>query len=263
MVHWDTCPTTDGAPQLPGEVRRVDQFLVAGTGPVASRRSFVLSLRLYFVSLLRPDLILWIECMPSRQVLDIKILSCGGMFDLMSELEAAFLVEVARALPKYRRLRTRHTSRKREPRPAHTPQKTSTRGWGRQPADLLHLIGHADASTLQTGDGRSLVTASEVEKRAIKGKLTIPEVVVCTNCKFQSSHWRRALKAAGVKVLIASSKTVTPANLTALTCRTIQHCYRRSVEEPKRSTESKHHSSWPTSTTKRSMPSEPHTLHLP
>lgn len=151
--------------------------------------------------------------MPSRQVLDIKILSCGGMFDLMSELEAAFLVN---SLGLFRNIvgPGRATPRGNVNLVRAYTSKDFYKGVSGN-ADLLHLIGHADASTLQTGDGKSLVTANEVEKRATKGKLTIPGVVVCTNCKFQSSAWRKALKAAGVKVLIASSKTVTPANLTA------------------------------------------------
>jgi len=135
------------------------------------------------------------------------------MFDLMSELEAAFLVN---SLGLFRNQvdRGRATPRGNVNLVRAYTAKDFYRGIGGT-EDLLHLIGHADSSTLQTGDGKSLVTAEEVEKRAVKGTLKIPEIVVCTNCKFQSFPWRSALKAAGVKVLIASSKNVTPANLTA------------------------------------------------
>ena len=43
----------------------------------------------------------------------------------------------------------------------------------------------------------------------------MPEIVISTSCSFQSPSWSTALKAAGVKVLIAAPGTVTPANLTA------------------------------------------------
>ena len=81
--------------------------------------------------------------------------------------------------------------------------------------DLLHLIAHADATTLQTGNGKSSVKATDVLARATTAGLTMPKVVVSTACNFHSPDWQAALKAAGVQVLIASRSEVTPANLTA------------------------------------------------
>ena len=81
--------------------------------------------------------------------------------------------------------------------------------------DMLHLIADADATTLQTGNGRSMVRADEVERLGNKGWLSIPEIVVSTACSFSSSAWHNALKVAGARVLVAATGAVTPANLTA------------------------------------------------
>ena len=80
---------------------------------------------------------------------------------------------------------------------------------------VLHLIAHATAAKLQTGNGKSDVTASDLEAKAKTGEISMPEIVISTGCSFQSPAWRSALKTAGVKVLIAASQKVTPANLTA------------------------------------------------
>jgi hypothetical protein len=151
--------------------------------------------------------------MPSRQVLEIKILSGGGMFDLLGEMEAQFLVN-SLGLFRNRIDRGRATPRANVSLVRVYTTKDFYKGVDGQ-ADLLHLIGHADASTLQTGDGKSLVTASDVESRAKRGVLMLPEIVLSTNCKFQSVSWQKALKAAGTKVVIAASREVTPANLAA------------------------------------------------
>lgn len=80
--------------------------------------------------------------------------------------------------------------------------------------DLLHLIAHSDATTLQTGTKTS-VTTTRVKWLAERGRLTMPRFVLSTSCRFDSAHWRDALKAAGVELFIASPHVVTPANLTA------------------------------------------------
>jgi hypothetical protein len=151
--------------------------------------------------------------MPSTQVLEIKIVNCGGMIDLMSEQEAAFLisslglfrnvVDHGRATPRANVSLVR----------AYTAKDFYRAATGSD--HLLHLIGHATATTLQTGNGKSDVTASAFEAQADAGKVFMPEIVVSTGCKFQSSAWRSALKKAGVKVLIAAPQSPTPANLTA------------------------------------------------
>ena len=80
---------------------------------------------------------------------------------------------------------------------------------------LLHLIGHANATRLQTGNGKSQVAAEQIHDLGKRGRLVMPEVVVSTACGFQSYEWRTALKACGAVVLIAAKTEVTPANLTA------------------------------------------------
>jgi len=150
---------------------------------------------------------------PAKQVLEIKILSCGGLFDLMGELEAAFLVNSLGLF------RNREEIGLAKPRANVSLVRAYTaadffRGIAGN-EDLLHLIGHATSSDLQTGNGKSLVTAADFERRASRGRLVVPEIVIATNCKFQSKAWRSALKAAGTTLLIASPQLVTPANLTA------------------------------------------------
>jgi len=145
----------------------------------------------------------------AKQTLNIKILSCGGMVDLMSEQEATFLnsslglfrnvQEQGRATPRA------NASMVRAYRPAHF-YSALTMG-----DDLLHLIAHANATTLQVGAG-SKITAAKLEVRAGKG-LRMPQVVVSTACKFDGPAWHQCLRALGVQVLIAARDSVTPANL--------------------------------------------------
>jgi hypothetical protein len=144
---------------------------------------------------------------------EIKVISCGGMFDLMSEQEASFLVsalglfrnvqDVGRALPRANVSLVR----------AYT-QRDFLRGLN-DDAHLLHLISHASSTNLQTGNGKSQVTAAQVQELGERGRLSIPEIVVSTACGFQSAEWQAALKACGAGVLIAANTEVTPANLTA------------------------------------------------
>jgi hypothetical protein len=146
-------------------------------------------------------------------VLKIKVLNCGGMIDLMSEQEASFLVN-SLGLFRNQEKMGRATPRAN----VNLVRAYNAADFYRSVAgddDLLHLIAHGDATTLQTGNGQSKVTSNEVEWRALRSALALPAIVVSTVCKFQSAGWRRALKAAGVKVLIAAQQNVTPANLTA------------------------------------------------
>jgi hypothetical protein len=135
------------------------------------------------------------------------------MFDLMGELEAAFLVN-SLGLFRNRQDLGRATPRANVNLVRAYTASDFYRGIAGD-ADILHLIGHADRSRLQTGNGRSHVTAEEIEKRGTQGKLSIPRVVIASNCRFQSPAWRYALKATGARLLIASPNDVTPANLTA------------------------------------------------
>jgi hypothetical protein len=151
--------------------------------------------------------------MASTQVLEIKVLTCGGMFDLMSELEAAFLVN---SLGLFRNVvgPGRATPRANINLIRAYTTKDFYRGLSGD-EHVLHLITHASAHALQTGNGKSDVTAAGFQEKAEAGNLTVPEIVVSTGCSFQSAAWRSALKAAGGKILIAAQQSVTPANLTA------------------------------------------------
>ncbi len=79
---------------------------------------------------------------------------------------------------------------------------------------LLHLIAHGDTENLQTGNGKSTVTATKLSEKGKKG-LRLPPIVVSTACEFQSGSWRAALADCKVQILIAADSEVTPANLTA------------------------------------------------
>jgi hypothetical protein len=150
---------------------------------------------------------------PSKQVLDIKILSCGGMIDLMSEMEAAFLVN-SLGLFRNRAAHGRATPRANVSLVrAYTTTDFYVGASGSE--DILHLICHADDKKLQTGNGKSEVTAAKFLKRANRGNLTLPQIVISTGCSFQSPDWRSALRRSGVTMVIASPHSVTPANLTA------------------------------------------------
>ena len=147
------------------------------------------------------------------QTLEVHVLSCGGMFDLMSEQEATFLVhslglfrnvkDLGRAVPRANTSLTR----------AYTESD-----FFRAIASndhILHLIAHGDAEHLQTGNGKSTVTATKLATKGRKGSLRLPPIVVSTACEFQSPEWRTALAACKVQMLIAADSEVTPANLTA------------------------------------------------
>jgi len=148
--------------------------------------------------------------MPARQTLEITILSCGGMSDLMSEQEAVFLNA---AMPLFRNVidfgRARPRANPRMLR-AYTPNHFLSALSGED--DVLHLIAHANRSHIEVG--RKSLAAVELRERAAKG-LRMPKVVVSTACEFLSPNWETTLHALGVELLIAAKDPVTPANLAA------------------------------------------------
>lgn len=151
--------------------------------------------------------------MPSSQVLNVKVLSCGGLRDLMSEMEASFLVS---ALGLFRNV---EDFGKAKPRAnvnfarAYTAADFYRSVFGEE--DVLHLIGHANGTRLEVGTGKAQVHAADMGKQAAKAGRSVPPVVVSSGCQLQSSAWRAGLKAAGAKILIAAPGAVTPANLAA------------------------------------------------
>lgn len=151
--------------------------------------------------------------MSSTQVLKVKVLSCGGLRDLMSEMEASFLVS---ALGLFR---NQHDFGKAKPRAnvnfvrAYTADDFYDAAFGE--SQLLHVVGHANGSRLEVGTGKAKVLATDLGKKAAKYSSQLPTVVVSTGCEMQSLDWRVGLKAAGAEMLIASSGNVSPANVVA------------------------------------------------
>jgi hypothetical protein len=118
--------------------------------------------------------------MVSKQTLNVRVLSCGGMFDLMSEQEANFLnssLGLFRNVQDFGRATPRaNASMVRAYRPSDLYGALTATD------DLLHLIAHASGKEIQVG-AKSKVTASELTARAAIG-LRMPQVVVSTACKF-------------------------------------------------------------------------------
>jgi hypothetical protein len=151
--------------------------------------------------------------MGATQVLEIKIVSCGGMVDLMSEQEGSFLMnslglfrnvaDMGRSTPRANASLIRAYSRKDLLRSLSGEEH------------ILHLIAHGNASSLQVGGNGTAVTASQIENLAKQNAVCVPEIVISTACSLQSEEWRSALQAAGARVLVAAQSAVTPANLTA------------------------------------------------
>lgn len=151
--------------------------------------------------------------MSSTQVLNIKIINCGGLRDLMGEMEASFLVsalglfrnvqDIGRATPRANVNLTR----------AYNPKGFYDAAMG--PAHLLHIIGHATRAELEVSYAKTRVKAADLGTEARRRKLVLPPVVVATGCQMQSPHWRDGMRAAGAKVLIASETSPSPAALTS------------------------------------------------
>ena len=141
------------------------------------------------------------------------MLTCGGMFDQMSEGEATFLVS---ALGLFRNVQDQGRAVPRANVNLVRAYNTADFYRGLSGAeDILHLIAHADSTTLQTGNSRSGVVADELQRRAARGNVTVAPIVISTCCSFQSAAWRAALREAGATILIAAPQAVSPANLAA------------------------------------------------
>lgn len=155
--------------------------------------------------------------MASKQTLQITILSCGGMSDLMSEQEANFLnsaLGLFRNVPSYGRGTPRaQPVMVRVYRPSEAKNALQSCN-----SDIVHLIAHggADSKGAFIAVGPKRLYAKELLKAHRQGGgLALPEVVISTVCEFDNAEWQSTLKTLGVKVLVASTKPVTPANLAA------------------------------------------------
>jgi hypothetical protein len=151
---------------------------------------------------------------PNRQVLDITIVNCGGLRDLMSEMEASFLVS---ALGLFRNVQDLGRAKPRANVNlvrAYDPKGFYDAAMG--PAHLLHVIGHATAAgELEVSYAKPRVDARNLDREARKRGLQLPPIVVATGCQMQSPGWRAGMAAAGAEVLIASETSPSPAALTS------------------------------------------------
>lgn len=151
--------------------------------------------------------------MVSKQVLNIKILNCGGLRDLMSELEAQFLVS---ALGLFRNAKDFGRGKPRanvDLDRAYDAEDFYQSIF--QTADIVHVIAHASANELDVGVARKRVTPAGLVREAHARSASVARVIISTGCNLQSTAWQDAFRRVGAHVLIASTDEVTPANLTA------------------------------------------------
>jgi hypothetical protein len=151
--------------------------------------------------------------MAGQQVLDIKVISCGGLRDLMSEMEASFLVSALGLFRNHEDLGRGYPRANVNLVRAYRPRDFYRAAFG--DSHIVHIIGHANGSQLEVGVSRKRVDAGDLARESKKAGAPIAPVVISTGCKLQSTAWRNGLKAAGAKVLIATKDNVTPAALTA------------------------------------------------
>jgi hypothetical protein len=167
----------------------------------------------------------------SKHTLRVRILSCGGTQDLMSEQEAVFLNsslglfrnvrDIGRATPRAQASMVR----------AYKPEDALSAFSASD--DLLHLIAHGVSAkematrarldpTISADDDRAPGPGIQVGIKAMSAKrlreeaergLRLPEIVVSTVCGFDGAVWHSVLRELGVKLVIASGAQVTPANL--------------------------------------------------
>ena len=151
--------------------------------------------------------------MAGSQVLDIRLVNCGGLVDLMSEMEASFLVS---ALGLFR---NREDLGRGYPRAnvnlIRAYRASDFYRAAFSDAHVLHIIGHSHGTELDVGIAKTRVRADQLEGESKKAGTSLPPVVISTSCKLQSAAWREGIKAAGAQILIATSHNVTPAALTA------------------------------------------------
>lgn len=147
------------------------------------------------------------------QVLDIRVINCGGLRDLMSEMESSFLVSALGLFRNKEDLGRGYPRANVNLVRAYKAEHFYRAAFGG--ADVLHIIGHASGSELEVGVAKKRVDANHLADEARKAGGVIAPVVISTGCRIQSAAWRAGLKAAGSSILIASSANVTPSALTA------------------------------------------------
>lgn len=149
----------------------------------------------------------------ASQVLKVSVINCGGLRDLMSEMEASFLVSALGLFRNHEDLGKGYPRANVNLVRAYRADDFYDAALG--DADVLHVIGHASGAELDVGVAKKRVEAAEIGVRAEKSGQTVAPVVVSTGCGLQSAAWRAGFKAAGARILIAAPGNVTPAALTA------------------------------------------------
>jgi hypothetical protein len=150
---------------------------------------------------------------PSTQVLNIKIINCGGFRDLMSEMESSFLLS---ALGMFRNVADLGKGLPRAN--VSLIRAYDAKGFYRAAFDdvhILHLIGHAHADALDVGWSKVRVKPDDLYAKALAARHPLPPIVVSTACHLQTPRWQSGMRDAGTQILIASKNSPTPAALTA------------------------------------------------
>jgi hypothetical protein len=150
---------------------------------------------------------------PNAQVLDITIVNCGGLRDLMSEMEASFLVS---ALGLFRNVQNLGRAKPRAN--VNLLRAYDAKGFydaAMGNGHLLHVIGHASKAELEVSYAKVRVKASQLGSQARRRGSQLPPIVVATGCEMQSASWQRGMRDAGASVLIASETSPSPAALTS------------------------------------------------
>jgi hypothetical protein len=99
----------------------------------------------------------------AKQTLDIRIINCGGMSDLMSELESSFLVD-ALGLFRNRPDLGRGTPRAKV-NLVRAYKAADFYGSAFSDADVLHIVGHSSPTELDVGYAKKRVKPSELGQR--------------------------------------------------------------------------------------------------
>jgi hypothetical protein len=101
------------------------------------------------------------------QVLDVKIVNCGGLRDLMSEMESSFLVSALGLFRNHQDLGKGYPRANVNLVRAYKAEHFYRAAFGE--FDVLHVIGHASGDQLDVGVAKRSVEASRlgVEERSL------------------------------------------------------------------------------------------------
>ncbi len=98
------------------------------------------------------------------QVLDVKIVNCGGLRDLMSEMESSFLVSALGLFRNHQALGKGYPRANVNLVRAYKAEHFYRAAFGE--FDVLHVIGHANGDQLDVGVAKRRVEASRLDLEA-------------------------------------------------------------------------------------------------